>query len=284
MKKIYSLTGFGRFQTKNFKITIKSYNHRFQEIVIQMPEFLNEYEQQIKDLVQKKTKRGKIFVKIETNQFLFPVKFKLNKEFLKKYIKIFENYFPEIKEIPFNLIPKDSFLIWEIEIPKKKIEELKKCLNNSLKNFLKSKNEEGKKIQRSLLKISKTLEKKLIIIDNMFQKNPKKIYEDYKKQIEKLFDDLNISKERIIEEAVSLAIKADAKEEICRAKQFVERIIEKLKEPQENLGKELDFITQEILRELQTLSQKVKDIKIKKEVLKCKILNEQIKEQVQNLE
>lgn len=284
MEKIYSLTGFAQERSENFKFTIKSYNHRFLEIYFQIPDFLENFEQNFKNKIQKKLKRGKLFIKIELNSFQFPFNFKINEELLKEFILNFKNINPEMQNFPFNILQKESFILMDVDLDKKLVEELDRVFGSVFERFLKSREEEGKKLKNIILKISNELIKNLKDIKKELSKVNENIYPDLKKQVQLLFNDFKFDENKIAQEAAFLSLKMDAKEEIERAIQFTERIIKKFKEPKNFQGKEIDFLTQEILRELQTLSQKVKDMKLREKTLQCKLLNEQIKEQVQNLE
>lgn len=284
MSKIYSLTGFAQERTENFKFTIKSYNNRFLDINFQIPDFLQNLEQRLKNKVQEKLKRGKIYIKVDLTSFDFPYKFKINKEFLKEFISIFKEIYPEMQYFPFTFLQKESFIIWEFEPDAKIIEEFEKGFDLTLNNFLKSREEEGEKLKNIILNISRELKEKISHIKRENENKKETLYEDFKRNLKLLFEELNFNEERIAQEAAFLAMKMDAREEIERALQFTERIIEKFEKGENFQGKEIDFLTQEILRELQTLSQKIKDINLREIALHCKILNEQIREQVQNLE
>lgn len=284
MAKIYSLTGFAEGRTENFKFTIKSYNNRFLDINFQIPDFLQNLEQKLKSKIQEKVKRGKIYVKTEMNSFQIPYKFKINKELLKEFISIFKEIYPEMQYFPFTFLQRESFLIWEFEPDTKILEEFEEGFDLTFENFLKSREEEGGKLKEIILNISKEMLEKLKEIKQNSENQKESIYEEFKKNLKTLFEDLNFSEERIAQEAAFLAMKLDAREEIERAIQFTERIIEKFERAEGLQGKEIDFLTQEILRELQTLSQKIKDITLREIALNCKILNEQIREQVQNIE
>lgn len=284
MNEIYSLTGFAQNKSENFKYTIKSYNSRFLEINFQIPDFIQQFEKNFKEKVQGKIKRGKIYIKIEANSFQLPFNFKINKELLGKFISIFKEINPEIQNFPFGILQKESFILFDVELNKKIIKEIEDGFEKTISKFLKSRKEEGKKLKKIILTIAKDLKNNLSEIRNKLPKLKENIYNDLKKQIETIFENYKFDENRIAQEVVFLSMKLDAKEEIERAIQFTERIIEKIQKPKGFQGKEIDFLTQEILRELQTLSQKIKDIKLREKAISCKLLNEQIREQVQNLE
>lgn len=284
MDKIYSLTGFAQNKSENFKFTIKSYNNRFLEINFQIPDFIQNFEQNFKEKVQEKIKRGKIYIKIETNSFQLPFDFQINKEFLSKFILTFKEINPEIQNFPFGILQKESFILCEIDLNEKIKKELEDGFNLVLNKFLKSREEEGEKLKKIILKTAMDLKNNLSKIRNKLPEIKDNIYNDLKKQLQTILENYKLDENRIAQEVVFLSMKMDAKEKIERAIQFTERIVEKIQKPKGFQGKEIDFLTQEILRELQTLSQKIKDIKLREIAISCKLLNEQIREQVQNLE
>jgi uncharacterized protein (TIGR00255 family) len=284
MEKIYSLTGFAEEKTENFKFTIKSYNHRFLEIYFQMPDFFQNLEQKFKNLIQEKVRRGKIYVKIELNSFQFPFQLKINKKLLKEFVLFFKEIDPKMQYFPFSVLQKESFIIWEFEEDEKILKELETGFNLCFDKFLKSREEEGEKLRKIILKIAKELKNNLAKMKKRLPELNDEIFSEYKRQIETIFENFKFDEERIAQEAALIALKVDAMEEVERAEQFTERIIEKFKKSKNFQGKEIDFLTQEILRELQTFSQKVKEKNLREAAISCKLLNEQIREQVQNLE
>lgn len=284
MDKIYSLTGFSQNKSENFKYTIKSLNNRFLEINFQIPDFIQQFEQNFKEKIQERIKRGKIYIKIEANSFQLPFSFQINKEFLAKFISIFKEINPVLQNIPFNFLQKESFILFDIDLNKKIIEEIEDGFEKTLSKFLKSREEEGKKLKKIILAIAKDLKNNLGKIRNKLPELKDNIYNDLKKQLQTILENYKLDENRIAQEVAFLSMKLDAKEEIERAIQFTERIIEKIQKPKGFQGKEIEFLTQEILRELQTLSQKLKDVELREIALFCKLLNEQIREQVQNLE
>jgi len=284
MEKIYSLTGFAEEKTENFKFTIKSYNHRFLEIYFQMPDFFQNLEQKFKNLIQEKVRRGKIYVKIELNSFQFPFQLKINKKLLKEFVLFFKEIDPKMQYFPFSVLQKESFIIWEFEEDEKILKELETGFNLCFDKFLKSREEEGEKLRKIILKIAKELKNNLAKMKKRLPELKDEIFSEYKRQIETIFENFKFDEERIAQEAALIALKVDAMEEVERAEQFTERIIEKFKKSENFQGKEIDFLTQEILRELQTFSQKVKEKNLREAAISCKLLNEQIREQVQNLE
>lgn len=284
MENICSLTGFAEEKTENFRFTIKSYNNRFLEINFQIPDIFQRYEQSLKEKIQEKVKRGKIYIKIELKSFNIPFKLEVNKELIDKFILSFKEVYPELQNFPFYILQKESVLIWDLNLDEKILKEFEEGFLLTFKKFLKSRKEEGEKLKLAVLNISRELKKNLIKIKKELPKLKEEIYKNIKEEIEKILENFKFDKERILQEVAFLALKADAREEIERALQFTERIIEKFKNPKNFQGKEIDFLTQEILRELQTLSQKVKNLNIREITISCKLLNEQIREQVQNLE
>lgn len=284
MDKIYSLTGFAQNKSENFKFTIKSYNNRFLEINFQIPDFIQQFEQNFKEKVQEKIKRGKIYIKIEANSFQLPFNFKINKEFLARFISIFKEINPELQNFPFGILQKESFILFDFDLNEKIVKEIESGFEKTLSKFLKSREEEGRKLKKIILKTAKDLKNNLSKIRNKLPKLKNNIYCDLKKQLQTILENYKLDENRIAQEVAFLSMKLDAKEEIERAIQFTERIVEKIQKPKGFQGKEIDFLTQEILRELQTLSQKIKDVELREIALFCKLLNEQIREQVQNLE
>ncbi len=290
-----SLTGYG-YASENYNdsiitVEIKSINHKYLDLSFKMPKILNKWEMDFRNIIRKRLKRGRIniFIDIENPGNLFK---KLNFD-----IEIAKNYYNALKKIGHILrLPQDislkDFLFMKgiFEFRDEEIDEaLKKFISdiieNALDNLIEMKFEEGKHLQKDILE-------RLEIINNYVNRIDllkEKIVEVYKKRleknIEKIFPDNKdlIDEKRIEFEIVLYSDKADINEEIIRLKSHIEKFLKTCKEPPP-VGKKLDFILQEMNREINTIGAKNNISEISEIVIETKNQIERIREQIQNIE
>lgn len=281
---IKSMTGFGisRLKNKNSEIIveIKSVNHRFLETTFKFNENNIEFEDFAKKEIGKKVRRGKIDINIKINSKT-KVDFEIDREllsdlqrFLKKESLISKTIkLRDIKDFPGMLKITKSKLISN--------QKLKQVFKQALANYLVSRNEEGSKIEKVLVKKIKSIESKNSKISSSTKGLLSKKIRMYKKRIKDLLE--NFDNQKVDQEIVNLAMKADVAEEIERINFHIQSLKKEIT-INSSSGKKIDFILQELFRESNTLTVKLDDNKAKNLALDIKILIEEMREQIQNVE
>ena len=281
---IKSMTGFGisRLKNKNSEIIveIKSVNHRFLETTFKFNENNIEFEDFAKKEIGKKVRRGKIDINIKINSKT-KVDFEIDREllsdlqkFLKKESLISKTIkLRDIKDFPGMLKITKSKLISN--------QKLKQVFKQALANYLVSRNEEGSKIEKVLVKKIKSIESKNSKISSSTKGLLSKKIRVYKKRIKDLLE--NFDNQKVDQEIVNLAMKADVAEEIERINFHIQSLKKEIT-INSSSGKKIDFILQELFRESNTLTVKLDDNKAKNLALDIKILIEEMREQIQNVE
>ena len=281
---IKSMTGFGisRLKNKNSEIIveIKSVNHRFLETTFKFNENNIEFEDFAKKEIGKKVRRGKIDINIKINSKT-KVDFEIDREllsdlqkFLKKESLISKTIkLRDIKDFPGMLKITKSKLISN--------QKLKQVFKQALANYLVSRNEEGSKIEKVLVKKIKSIESKTSKISSSTKGLLSKKIRMYKKRIKDLLE--NFDNQKVDQEIVNLAMKADVAEEIERINFHIQSLKKEII-INSSSGKKIDFILQELFRESNTLTVKLDDNKAKNLALDIKILIEEMREQIQNVE
>ncbi|RPG38445.1 MAG: YicC family protein [Gammaproteobacteria bacterium TMED225] len=280
---IKSMTGFGlsNLIEKDSKIyiEIKGVNHRFLEISIKSNETNNDLDQYMRNAISKQINRGKIDVRLKIKSSS-KTEYSINGELIKKLEKsakkimnLTELKFKDIKDIPG---------IVNIEVGQQtNINQVKKEFNKALKLFIDSRKKEGSKIRIVLNKKIKGIESLTAKILKANKSNLKFRIRLFKQKIKKLVEDFDDSK--LSQEVVLLALKFDVAEEL-------DRIFFHLKSLKEEVnkinckGKKIDFLLQELFREANTLSVKLDAPKTKNLALDMKLLVEEMREQIQNVE
>ena len=281
----YSMTGYGNgtASTGDLEVLceIKSVNNRFVEISFRGYSVPNEFEEYVKSKIKKKFLRGSFEVKIndnfksehayEINQLsLKNLKDSLNssKDFNSRDIRL-----SDLKDIPGLLVVKTF---------KKDISSLgKKALNLSIKNLLNSRAIEGAKIEKIVAsKISFLIKAHLKLTRSAPVLLQHRIKSIKKKLLQK---NINLREDDISNEISTIALKHDIAEELERISFHIESL-QKLFKSKNAHGKKMDFILQELFREVNTLSVKIEKPDLKDLALTMKLKVEELREQAQNLE
>ena len=281
----YSMTGYGNGIASRADLevlcVIKSVNNRFVEISFRGYSVPNEFEEYVKAQIKKKFLRGSFEVKIndnfqsehayEINQLsLKNLKDSLNssKDFNSRDLRL-----SDLKDIPGLLVVKTF---------KKDISSLgKKALNLSIKNLLNSRAIEGAKIEKIVAsKISFLIKAHLKLTRSAPALLQHRIKSIKKKLLQK---NINLREDDISNEISTIALKHDIAEELERISFHIESL-QKLFKSKNAHGKKMDFILQELFREVNTLSVKIEKPDLKDLALTMKLKVEELREQAQNLE
>lgn len=291
---IRSMTGYGRGEVlkggKSFSVEIKTLNHRFSDISIKIPRQISFLEERVRETVNREISRGKIEVCIvyedagekERN-------IRLDESLAETYIKALEiirDKFNVKDDITVSLVAKFPDVI-KIEDAEEDEEELwtllKEALGTAIEAVIKMRENEGKKLEDSLLSKLELIEGKL----NEIKKRAPEVVKEYKRKLESRIKELleqNLPDEsRLAMEVALFADKCSIDEEITRFQSHIIQMRETL-QLREPVGKRLDFLVQEMLRETNTINSKANDLVIIKEALDIKNEIENMREQIQNIE
>ena len=278
------MTGFGlsSFIDKKSEIyiEIKGVNHKFLEATIKPNDLNNELEEYIRKLVSKKIVRGRVDIRIKTKT-VSSTNYSIDSKLLKKFKKSLEDGLKFKGDIHFRDI-KDVPGIFKLDADKDVNNNLiKKVFNDAIKEFLTSRNIEGKKIKEVLLKKLKQIKSANTKIKKQNISNIKKRSKLYKAKALDLME--NLDEGRLEQEVAILALKHDVNEEIDRIFFHLESLQKELNKKLCS-GKKIDFVLQELFREANTLSVKLDDPNLKNNAIDMKLFIEEMREQAQNVE
>ncbi len=287
------MTGFARASAKGqasgWTIEIRSLNHRYFEFSLKVPPSLYALEDRIREHCQRSIRRGKVTLNITEANNAGLEDVALDEKVLKFYLSSIRKIQKQLR-LEGSLSVSDILTlprIFSVEkksvAPEKLWVTLKPSLENTLKQLMVSREKEGKILAKDLLERITKIEKALFRIELRAKDIPKEHYERLRERIGELFEKKFSENDRVWQEAVLIAEKADVTEETVRLKSHLHLFREKIAKAQE-VGKELDFILQEINREINTLSVKSQNVEISKEVIMVKAELEKIREQTQNIE
>lgn len=287
-----SMTGYGRGvleqNDRYYSVEIKSVNHKYSDITVKLPRNLSSMEDKIRKQVQTKINRGKIDVFVTfLNYSEEGKKIVINKQLAKDYIGEINSLcnvvglennisLAELIKLP------DVLTIENIEADDIIEEELLNATCNALEEFCYSREVEGNRIKQDLLdrilRISKKTEEISAYSSGLVKEYIVKLEERIKELLQ-----TDVDKARLAQEVVIFSDKCSVEEELTRLRSHIAQFKE-LIERQEAVGKNLDFLVQEINRELNTIGSKANKLEITNLVVECKTILEDIREQIQNIE
>ncbi|HEA84358.1 MAG TPA: YicC family protein [Thermodesulfobacterium geofontis] len=290
-----SMTGFGKgvSQTGNYTITVyaKSLNHRYLDISLRIPKRYTFLEEKIRKFVSQNFKRGKIDIQIkytgtELDEKEISVDISLARKLKKALIRLkFELGFEDPLTFSDFLKFRDYLVLEEKEEELEKLwEEVFPALNNALKELKDSRVKEGSSLKNILEDYLKVLTNEVSQIEKLKEKIIEEKKEKLKTKIEELLKEFNIKEtdeNRFYQELVYLLDKLDFSEELDRLKSHILHFKNAMEE--EYCGKKLDFICQEMFREINTLSHKAQSSEISLIAVKIKDLIEKLREQIQSI-
>jgi len=287
------MTGYGVGRVKEEDgeclVEIKSLNNKYCDVNIKNNFQSLEIEQKIEKLIKDRVSRGKvnILVKVENyglteekiilnedvadscyrNLKVLKEKYKLKDEIGIDYMLKFKDIFKIVKE-------EESAKIWPL---------VEKTLNLALDSLLKMREREGKVLVADIRKRVKKIQKLIDKIKKHSKSSPLDYKEKFLSKIKDLTDGLNVDEGRIELEAAIFTEKTDITEEITRLKSHLIQF-DDLLNSEESVGRKMDFLTQEINREVNTIGSKTSDIKVTSLVVLVKSELEKVKEQARNIE
>ena len=288
---ILSMTGFGKSEKKNkdftFSVEVKSLNNRFIDVTTKTPYNISKYDKDIVSLVKKECLRGKIIVNVNISNNNED-SLSLNKNKLNAIMDLSKQIIKQTK-IDNNLLLSDIINFPNVYEEKKIIEtsSSKKLLISAVKDALKDLNSfrtvEGKNIKNDIDKKIKKIETVLLSIKRKTKTNNTIEVKKLIKKVNKIVKNINnLDKDRIYQEVALSIEKKDINEEIVRLNSHIQ-IFKNCLRNKENTGKKMNFILQEMVREINTIGSKTDKIDINHSVVSLKNYIEQIKEQVQNI-
>ncbi|TVR17586.1 MAG: YicC family protein [Balneolaceae bacterium] len=289
------MTGFGRGEASSngFQVTVevKTLNSRYLDISSRMPQIIQQHEFSIKEIVQKKLSRGKVHLIINVeNMEKTGVDVTYNEELVKAYGTILENIRSAANiQQPVQL--QDIFQFDGIfkskEEDKDEIEMIWNCTANAidlaLDNLNEMRNQEGEELKNDLANQIKGIADIVKEVEKLSENRVPEVREKLQTRINNLLSDDQIDPERLELEIALIADKMDINEEIIRLNSHLKFFL-KAFSSDNPVGRRLNFLSQEINRELNTIGSKANDSTISQHIVLGKEKLEQIREQVQNVE
>lgn len=280
---LQSMTGYGMGVAGNIKAEARSFNHKYLDIQIKLPSFLYSYENEIRKLIKSRFQRGHIEVSV-TKSAADTVRIKMNKPLATEYYNALASLKDELAlkgEIDINVLAsyRDIFCPEEEE----NAEELNNAVETALRELEKMRIEEGKNLAEDINGRLLGLENYTNDVENRRNEIIDGTKQRLHERLKEFLNDITMDEARLIQEAAVLIERSDITEEIVRVRSHLKHAVEVLKS-NDIIGRKMDFLVQELRREVNTIGSKTTDVEIVNNVINMKHEIEKIKEQIQNLQ
>ncbi len=292
---ITSMTGFGRGEASSEGISVmvelKTVNSRYLDISLRLPKIIQEQELEFKELLQQFLERGKVNVNIRIDKANTG---KPEVTFNKKLVRGYKEMLKELSDaagidesirlsdlMQFNDLfesreedEETQQLIWELT---------QKATRKALTMLMDMRRQEGTQLENDLLQRINDIEEKLDTVLEITNGRAKETRNQLLERIDELVESDKLDEDRLEMEVAVLVDKMDITEEIVRTQSHI-KFFRKAVKNEESVGRRLNFLSQEINREINTIGSKANDSEISQHIVQAKESLEQIREQVQNVE
>jgi uncharacterized protein (TIGR00255 family) len=289
-----SMTGYGRGDADHagtkFSVELNSVNRKQSDIVINLPRDLAALEPRIRQAINEKISRGRMNVLVGLHQGANgTAALALDTALARSYHDAMLTLQKELSapgEITIGTILQAPGVM---RSPEQSLDAdeawptVQRALATALGELIKMREREGKHLAKDLIHRLKILRQEIKEIRVLYPEVVKKYRSALRERIEKAGLDLPLEDERLLKEVTIFADRSDISEELTRLESHLAQFAHHLRK-NEPVGRALEFITQEIFRELNTLGAKSNDAGISRHVVACKSELEKIREQIQNLE
>lgn len=290
-----SMTGYGRSEKQNgvfaCKAEIRSVNNRFIEVNTRLPKFLSALELPLKKLIKSKCARGSfdLFLTLEKNDTTgTDLEIKPNLGLAAQYFEAFKKIKDELglaDNMPLEALlgVKDIIKTEPLTLDTSQEEMVLETVEDALSALIKMRQEEGNNLQRDLAGRLQDIHQ---LVQKIQERQPV-VLEEYRSRlndkIKTLTEGLELDETRLAQETALMADRCDISEEITRLGSHFEQF-NGMFEKVGPIGRKMEFITQEINRETNTIGSKSVDYQVSLSVIEIKSLLEKIREQIQNIE
>ena len=289
------MTGFGRgaIVETGYAVTVelKTVNNRFLDVALRLSGEMQQLESTIKRLIGNRLSRGRVEVNLQFDR-AEEVNYEINRPLIEGYLSAIKTMQEEfslsgepdlnvVARLPNVLVPRKEDLSDEFVVA------VENAVNLALDDLEKMRDNEGQMLATELEMRLSEIEKRLSPIES----EASNVTEEYRQKLTKRISDMlaksdsqiEIDQSRLVQEVAYLSDRADISEETARLRNHIDHFRQIMKDEKE-VGKRLDFLTQELNREANTIASKTGNVTIKENALAIKSEIEKIREQVQNVE
>jgi len=290
---IISMTGYGNAEFEkdgvSYSAEIRSFNSKFLEISIKLPRVHSQRENEVRELIRKYISRGKIIISANLERASVA---NLPIDIDEETIKYLNQLFKKIKKVTKSKekIKLDHFLNFseifqhkDEEISEIEFQNLYQCIELAVQKLMEMKIQEGKELEKDLINRIELIKDTILDIEKIWAEKSVLEFQRLKEKAQKLLESKEVNEERLELELALLLDKMDITEECVRLKSHIKFFKETINKDEPS-GRRLSFLTQELLREANTISSKSSSAEISQLVVLIKEEIEKIREQIQNIE
>lgn len=281
--------GIGVSHSENYKVTVefKSLNSKYLELILKVPRTYMKYEHLLRNQLTKELERGKIIMLLNV-EVLNPTKrtLRINHTLLETYITDLQALQSKYALQPLTLeklldLP-DVMIESVLDEDEEEWDLIKQATAIASQSLIKSRKEEGKALEIDFLERSIAIETFLGEVEGYAPQRIEEIRNKMKNTLEEIKNRVEVDMNRFEQELIFYIERLDINEEIVRLRQHLRYFREVIKNPN-NSGKQLNFISQEMGREINTIGSKANHVSMQRAVVGMKEELEKIKEQTMNI-
>ena len=289
-----SMTGYGRAESSKgaleFSVEIRSGNNRFREIILRLPQSLQPSEDRIRSIVSSRLRRGRIEVSIQIKDNGDKgLNLELNRPLVRAYATIFNELNEELGckqpiDLSFFSQLKDTIIVKQDSVDLERIwPDLKDVLDKALLSLETMRMDEGKALEEDFLVRLNRIKGDIEEIRNRAKVTVEEYRDKLIQKINKLIEGIDIAEDRLMQEVALMADRSDITEELIRVESHLDQFRSYMNQD-DVIGRRLDFLLQEINREVNTMASKAADSFVSQLVVDIKAELERLREQIQNVE
>ncbi len=290
---VTSMTGYGKATVSSdnveLSVEMKSVNSRYLDINPKTPRILNSFDDEINKQIKLSCERGRISLNCTINYLVTDsssLAIDMNK--LRQYVKTSKLIGSELG-VDDSVSVDQLMRTQDIFIPddkEKYVEEIKtmyfNAVSEAMSQLILQREKEGEHLRQDLVERLENLGTILVDVESISTLHREKDFNNYKSKISELIEDSSLDDSRIIQEAAILSEKRDISEEIVRFKSHM-KLYKSYFDDSQNTGRKMNFLLQEMGREVNTIGSKTDQIEISHLVVQMKDELEKMREQVQNI-
>ncbi len=291
---VFSMTGYGRSEKESEQqkvlIEMKAVNHRYCDVVLKIPKKMAMFEDRMKKMVKAKINRGRVeiymnFEEQRGEDFVVSPNYAVLDQY-KAALEDIKGKYNISRDFDLNLLTRfqDVFSIEYKEIDEEAIWALvESAVNEALNSLVEMRQIEGNKLLEDINGRILTIKS---IIKKLEERSPEIVVlhkAKMKDRISELLEDIELDEAKLAQEVAYFADKTSITEELVRLDSHLDQLANIFNE-EKSIGRKLDFLLQEINREINTIGSKSPDVDISNYVIELKSEFEKIREQIQNIE
>lgn len=294
---LVSMTGFGHCRKASdqliLDVEVKAVNNRFLDLVFRMPSEYNSVEHSLAKLIRKRVKRGRVEVTVNRQALATDnMQLKFNRDMFLKHLDIVNEAFKisyiagkSERALAVANILKRREVVEFVSAPEDlsgEIKELESAVSGALDGLCEMKVREGESLEKELISLLDTFEDLQNSIQELSKRSPESFADRLEARMAKLDESVKVDPVRFAQEVALLTEKSDVTEELARLRSHIQQFRQFLTKG--GSGRKLEFLLQEMGREVNTSGAKTQSVEVTKQVVEAKGILEKLREQVLNIE